>query len=118
MKVPPSLRSFHPQSPNSTTNHIIRIQTRARALNIAAWSFGISQDTLVRPGNRLSFCLSEACGALVRGVCRVEAVDDGMNHDGLLGDGEGAVRGNCDPVVWSSVSGCCVVRVGTYLFRM
>ena len=32
-------------------------------------------------------------------VMRVELVDDGVNHDGLFGDGEGRVCGDSDPVI-------------------
>lgn len=48
----------------------------------------------------------------MRGVRGVEVVDDRVDHDCLLGDGEGAVCGDCYPVVWNVlVAGVCGVGV-------
>lgn len=70
-----------------------------RALGTAAWCLRVGQDAFVRTRDRLSLRLGEASGALVGGVRRVEAVDDGVDHHRLLGDGEGAVRWYRDPVI-------------------
>jgi hypothetical protein len=70
-----------------------------RAFGTAAWGFRVGQYAFVRTCDRLSLRLSEASRALVGGVRRVEAVDDGVDHHRLLGDGEGAVRWYRDPVI-------------------
>lgn len=35
----------------------------------------------------------------MRRISGVEFIDDGVDHDGLLGDGQGAVGGDGDPVI-------------------
>jgi hypothetical protein len=98
---------FYSQPPDSSANEIICLQAPVRTLSAAARCLCIRQHTLIWPCDCLSLCLREAGGSFVRGIRRVEAVDDGVDHDCLLGDGEGAVRRDCNPVV------CCDVSTGT-----
>ena len=92
-------RSFHPQPTDSAADQVVGVYAPMRALGSAAWGLRIGQDAFVGTCDRLSLCLGEAGGALVGGVRRVEAVDDGVDHHRLLRDGEGAVRWHCDPVI-------------------
>jgi hypothetical protein len=92
-------QSFHPQPTNSTTDKIICVQTSVRTLSTIAGCLRVCQYTLVRTCDGLSLRLSETGGSFVCGIWRVEAVDDGVNHDCLLRNSKGAVRGDCDPVV-------------------
>lgn len=108
-----------PQTSNSSTDEVISIQTPVRTSSAAARCLCVCQDALIGPGDCLSLGLGKACGSLVRGIRRVEAVDDGVDHDRLLGDGEGAVRWDCDPVVWKKVSASMAAHTRpTYLARM
>lgn len=59
----------------------------------------LSEDSLIRSSYRLALSLREPSGARMRWVRRVEIVNDGMDHDGLAGDGQGGVGGDCYPVV-------------------
>ena len=81
---------FHPQPPNSlihnplipnpiikTTRPTIPRTPRNRPL----------QHPFIRPRNRLTLRLRETRGARMRRIRGVEFVDDGVNHDGLIGDG-------------------------------
>lgn len=49
--------------------------------------------------------MREPARAVLRGGGAAVRVADGVDHDGLLVDGEGGVGGDGDPVVWSKGAG-------------
>jgi hypothetical protein len=78
---------LHPQPPNRPIHRPHPPPQIHLILTPRHLSTFFRQHTFIRPRHRLPFRLREARRALVRGVRAVEFVDDGMDHDGLFGDG-------------------------------
>jgi len=87
-------------NPQSSDRSIHRIRRLDRALVLTSNYIVLPrQYPLIRPRDRLSFRLSEASRAFVCGVGAVEFIHNWVNHDSLLGDGEGTVGRYSDPVI-------------------
>ena len=90
---------FHSQPADSTTNELISMQLSMWTLGSTAWRLGVGQDAFIWARDRLSLCLSKAGGALMSRIRRIEAVNNWVNHDRLLGYCEGTICWHGDPVV-------------------